>query len=245
MDKDNVISFDNRELFEDPLTDLIRNGAKQLIALAVEAEVNELLAKFDGQHTETGLQAVVRSGYQPQREIQTGIGPVTVKIPKVRSNTGVPVTFHSWLIPPYVRKTRTLEAFLPWLYLKGISSGEMGGVLGVLLGQDAKGFSPGVVSRLKTQWEMELDQWMVRDLSKERWVYLWVDGIYSGLRSEDVKLCSLVVIGVNDQGEKKFLTIEDGVRESTQSWREVLLDLKARGMNVPKLAVGDGAVGTG
>ena len=113
----------------------------------------------------------------------------------------------------------------------------------MLLGQDAKGFSPGVVSRLKTQWEKELDQWMVRDLSKERWVYLWVDGIYSGLRSEDVKLCSLVVIGVNDQGEKKFLTIEDGVRESTQSWREVLLDLKARGMNVSKLAVGDGALG--
>ena len=119
----------------------------------------------------------------------------------------------------------------------------MGEVLGVLLSQEAKGFSAGVVSRLKAEWEEERDQWMARDLSKERWVYLWVDGIYSGLRSEEVKLCSLVVIGVNDQGEKKFLTIEDGVRESTQSWREVLLDLKARGMNVPKLAVGDGALG--
>ena len=132
---------------------------------------------------------------------------------------------------------------MPWLYLKGISSGEMGNVLGVLLGQEAKGFSTAVVSRLKAEWEEEREQWMARDLSRERWVYLWVDGIYSGLRSEDVKLCSLVVIGVNDQGEKKFLTIEDGVRESTQSWREVLLDLKARGMNVPKLAVGDGALG--
>ena len=242
MDKNNVISLENREHFEDPLTDLIRNGARQLIALAVEAEVNELMVKYDGQHTKTGHRAVVRSGYHRQRQIQTGIGAVTVKIPKVRSTTGEPVTFRSCLIPPNVRKTRTLEAFLPWLYLKGISSGEMGNVLGVLLGQEAKGFSTAVVSRLKAEWEEEREQWMARDLSQERWVYLWVDGIYSGLRSEDVKLCSLVVIGVNDQGEKKFLTIEDGVRESTQSWREVLLDLKARGMNVPKLAVGDGAL---
>ena len=214
-----------------------------MIAVAVEAEVNELMAKYDGQHTETGHRAVVRSGYQQQRQIQTGIGAVTVKIPKVRSSSGAPVTFRSWLIPPYVRKTCTLEAFLPWLYQEGISSGEMGDVLGVLLGQEAKGFPAGVVSRLKAEWETERDQWMVRDLSKGRWVYLWVDGIYSGLRSEEVKLCSLVVIGVNDQSEKKFLTIEDGGRESTQSWREVLLDLKARGMNVPKLAIGDGALG--
>ena len=119
----------------------------------------------------------------------------------------------------------------------------MGEVLGVLLGKEAKGFSAGVVSRLKAKWETERDQWMVRDLNKERWVYLWVDGIYSGLRSEGVKLCSLVVIGVSDQGEKKILTMEDGGRESTQSWREVLLDLKVRGMNMPKLAVGDGALG--
>ena len=143
MDKDNVISFENREFFEDPLTDLIRNGARQLIAQAVEAEVNELMAKYDGQHTESGHRSVVRSGYQRQRQIQTGIGAVTVKIPKVRSTSGAPVTFRSWLIPPYVRKTRTLEAFLPWLYLKGISSGEMGEVLGVLLGQEAKDFPLG------------------------------------------------------------------------------------------------------
>ena len=140
MDKDNVISFDNRELFEYPLTDLIRDGARQLIALAVEAEVNELIAKYDGQHTETGRQAVIRSSYQRQRHIQTGIGAVTAKIPKVHSTSGAPVTFRSWLNPPYVRKTRTLEAFLPWLYLKGISSGEMGERLGVLLSQNARGF---------------------------------------------------------------------------------------------------------
>ena len=119
----------------------------------------------------------------------------------------------------------------------------MSEVLGMLVGQDAKGFSPGVVSRLKTKWETERDQWIVRDLSKEQWIYLWVDSIYSGLRSEEVKLCSLVVIGVNDRSEKKFLTIEDGVRESMQSWREVLLGLKVRGMNVPRLAIGDGVLG--
>ena len=140
MDKDKVISFDNRELFEDPLTELIRDGARQLIAVAVEAEVNELIAKYGGQHTECGRQSVVRSGYQRQRQIQTGIGAVTAKIPKVRSTTGASVMFRSWLIPPYVRKTRTLEAFLPWLYLKGISSGEMDELLGVLLSQNARGF---------------------------------------------------------------------------------------------------------
>ena len=119
MDKDIVISFDHRELFEDPLTDLIRNGARQLIALAVEAEVNELMAKYEDQHTETGVQAVVQNGYSPQRQIQTGIGAMTVKIPKVHSTSGAPVTFRSWLIPPYVPKTHTLKAYLPWLYLKG------------------------------------------------------------------------------------------------------------------------------
>ena len=148
MNKDNVISFENRELFEDPLTDLIRTGARQLIALGVEAELDELMAKYDGQHTESGHRAVVRSGYHRQRQIQTGIGAVTARIPKIRSTTGEPVTFRSCLIPPYVRKTRTLEAFVPWLYLKG--SGEMG--------EEVKGFPAEVVSRLKAEWETERDQ---------------------------------------------------------------------------------------
>ncbi len=161
----------------------------------------------------------------------------------MRSRDGNPVTFRSALVPPYVRKTRSLEAALPWLYLKGVSTGEMEEALEVLVGPDAKGLSASTVARLKRQWAEEYEHWRQTRLDRDRWVYLWADGIYSGLRAEDAKLCALVIIGVNDRGQKHFLAIEDGIRESTQSWREVLLGLKARGMNPPKLAVGDGAMG--
>lgn len=209
----------------------------------MEAELAEYLESFEGRRLEDGRAAVVRNGHHPEREIQTGIGPVTVQVPKVRSRDGNPVSFRSALVPPYVRKTRSLEAALPWLYLKGVSTGEMENALEVLVGPEAKGLSASTVARLKRQWADEYDQWCQSRLDKDRWVYLWADGIYSGLRSEDAKLCALVIIGVNDRGQKRFLAIEDGVRESTQSWREVLLGLKSRGMNTPKLAVGDGAMG--
>jgi transposase-like protein len=186
---------------------------------------------------------VVRNGYLPERALQTGLGPVTVRIPKVRAKTGEPVTFHSALVPPYVRKTMSLEAAVPWLYLKGISTGEMGAALEVLLGPQAKGLSASTVSRLKQVWAHEYQGWCDERLDNERWVYVWADGVYSGLRAERAKLCALVVLGVNARGEKRFLAMEDGVRESTQSWREVLLKLKSRGMNVPELAIGDGAMG--
>ena len=168
---------------------------------------------------------------------------MTVKIPKVRSRIGKPITFRSALVPPYVRKTRTLEAAIPWLYLKGVSSGEMGEALKVLVGPDAEGLSASTVSRLKQVWAQEYQDWCASRLDKDRWVYLWVDGIYSGLRAEQAKLCALVIIGVNERGEKHFLAVEDGVRESTQSWREVLLKLKSRGMNSPEVATGDDAMG--
>jgi transposase-like protein len=171
------------------------------------------------------------------------VGPVTVRIPKVRARTGDAVTFRSALVPPYVRKTKSLEAALPWLYLKGVSTGEMSEALAVLVGQDAKGLSASTVARLKQVWAEEYRRWCEVRLDKDRWVYVWADGVYSGLRAEHTKLCSLVVVGVNDRGEKRFLAIEDGVRESTQSWREVLLTLKARGMKGPQLAIGDGAMG--
>jgi transposase-like protein len=186
---------------------------------------------------------VVRNGYLPERELQTGLGPVTVRIPKVRSRTGEPVTFRSALVPPYIRKTKSLEAALPWLYLKGVSSGEMDEALKVLVGQEAKGLSTSTVSRLKQIWGQGCRSWRDGPLDKDRWVYVWADGVYSGLRGGQMKLCALVVIGVNERGEKHFLTIEDGMRESTQSWRGVLLKLKARGMNGPELAIGDGAMG--
>lgn len=243
MKNDNVILFEDRERIVDPLTNLLREGAGKLIYQAVQVELEGVLSRYSGETDENGLARVVRNGYQPERVIQTGIGTVTVKIPKVRSRSGKPVTFRSALVPPYVRKTRSLEAALPWLYLKGVSTGEMSEALKVLVGPDASGLSASTVSRLKTVWAEEYQEWQKAPLDKNKWVYVWADGIYSGLRSEDAKLCALVIIGVNELGEKHFLAIEDGIRESVQSWREVLLKLKAKGMNMPKLAVGDGAMG--
>ncbi len=227
----------------DSLTDLIRRGARQLLAQALKAEVAELLATYADQQDEQGHARVVLSGHHRQRDIQTGIGPVTVQVPKVRSRQGKPVTFRSTLVPPYVRKTASLEAAIPWLYLKGISTGEMQPALEALVGPEAKGLSASTVARLKQTWREEYLSWRQRRLDADQWVYIWVDGIYSGIRAEQQRLCALVVIGMNVHGEKQLLAMEDGMRESTQSWREVLLQLKARGLTAPALAIGDGALG--
>lgn len=243
MSKHNVIEIKNRDAITDTLTDLLRAGAQQLIQQAVQVELNDFMSQYTDRLTHEGKAAVVRNGYQPERDILTGIGSIPVRIPKVRAKDGKPVNFHSALVPPYVRKAKSLEASLPWLYLKGVSSGEMGEALKVLVGSNAKGLSASTVTRLKQEWAQEYQQWRNKPLHKDKWVYIWADGIYSGLRSEDAKLCALVVIGVNERGQKHFLAIEDGVRESTQSWREVLLGLKSRGMNAPQLAIGDGALG--
>ena len=243
MKENNVIDLSGRETFSDSLTELLRTGARQLIEQAVETELTDFMEQFSDRLLNDGKAAVVRNGHHPQREIQTGIGPVTVKIPKVRAKDGKPVTFRSALVPPYVRKTASLEAAIPWLYLKGVSSGEMSSALEVLVGAEARGLSASTVSRLKQVWAEDYQAWRQKRLDQDQWVYVWADGVYSGLRAEQAKLCALVIIGVNARGEKRFLAIEDGVRESTQSWREVLLDLKARGMNAPKLAIGDGAMG--
>lgn len=214
-----------------------------MLSQAIEFELEERLAELRERRLADGRRSVVRNGYHPERQVQTGIGPVTVQIPKIRARDGKPVVFRSALVPPYVRKSRSLKAALPWLYLKGVSSGEMSEALGALVGAEATGLLASTVSRLKKDWGQEYDQWCRRRLDKDQWVYIWADGIYSGLRATDNKLCVLVVIGVNQRGEKHFLAIEDGIRESTQSWREVLLGLKSRGMNAPRLAVGDGAMG--
>src|SRR5665811_2363542 len=214
MEKNNVVELASQEEVLDPLTDLLQTGARQLIKQAVEAEVEELLSQYSTQRTEDCKAGVVRNGYLPERKLQTGIGPVTVKIPKVRSRTGNPVTFSSALVPPYVRKTKSLEAALPWLYLKGVSSGEMGEALKVLVGPQAEGLSASTVSRLKQTWAQEYHSWNDERLDNGRWVYVWADGVYSGLRGEQEKLCALVIIGVNERGQKQFLAIEDGVRLS-------------------------------
>ena len=243
MSKHNVVELSGRDTSRDELTALIRDGARKLVSEALEVEVSELLASLSGRRDASGRAAVVRNGYQPERDIQTGVGPVTVKVPKVRSRDGKPVSFRSALVPPYVRKSASLEAALPWLYLKGISTGEMAPALEVLVGAEAKGLSASTVSRLKQRWSKDYEGWRRRQVGKDRWVYIWADGIYSGLRAERQRLCALVIVGVNERGEKHFLAIEDGIRESTQSWREVLLGLKSRGLAAPKLAIGDGAMG--
>jgi putative transposase len=244
MKKDTVVELRRPERDEDLLSTMLRDGAQRLVAQAVRAEFDEFLARFSGERTEDGRAAVVRNGFQPKRELLTGLGPVGVRLPKARARTEEPAVFHSRLVPPYVRRAKSVEAALPWLYLHGISTGSMQEALSALVGPEAAGLSAPVVARLKSRWMQEYRLWRRSKLGRDRWVYLWADGIYSGLRGEEERLCALVVIGVNERGQKKFLAIEDGVRESKQSWREVLLALKARGLAIPpRLAVGDGALG--
>jgi len=227
------------------LDDLIRQGARQVIQQAVEAELAQLLEQYENVKTITGSRAVVRNGFLPSREVLTAVGPVAVKVPKVRDRSGVGVKFNSALVPPYVRRSARVSAALPWLYLKGISTGDMSEALKVLVGDEAKGLSPNVVSRLKAQWTEEHARWNKRDLRAARYVYWWVDGIHTGLRAEETDgQCLLVIIGVTPEGRKECVVIGDGLRESKESWKEILLDLKERGLRQgPLLAVGDGAMG--
>ena len=227
------------------LEELIRRGARELIQKAIEVEVQELLAEYGNVKVLGGQRAVVRNGYLPAREVLTAIGNVEVRVPKVRDRSRAGIKFNSALVPPFVRRSQRVSAALPWLYLKGISTGDMREALTVLLGDEAKGLSPNVVSRLKSEWATEYAGWMKRDLSASRYVYWWVDGIHTGLRQEnDARQCLLVIIGVTPEGNKELVTIGDGLRESKESWLDVLRDLAARGLGAgPLLAVGDGALG--
>jgi len=210
----------------------------------VEAELLELLGQYTDSKDEQGRQVIVRNGYLPAREIQTGIGSVKVKVPKVRDRSGSGVCFHSSLLPPYLRRTKSMEELLPWLYLKGLSTGDFQEALAALLGKDAKGLSAGTISRLKDSWLADLARWQQQKLDKKRYVYFWADGAYFNIRGDEARQCILVIVGVDEHGHKEFVAIEDGYRESEQSWLEVLNSLKQRGLQVgPKLAVGDGALG--
>lgn len=230
--------------FHDPLTDLLRRGARQLIAEAVESELQELLKEYSDFRNETGHKQIVRNGYLPAREIQTGIGPVKVKVPKVRDKSGQEIKFNSTLLPPYLRKTRAIEEALPWLYLKGISTGDFKEALHALFGNDAKGLSSSTISRLKSIWGKEHETWSRRSFKNKRYVYIWADGVYFNVRSDDARQCILVIIGVTEMGIKECIAIEDGYRESEQSWTELLLRIKAQGLtHSPELAIGDGALG--
>lgn len=227
------------------LEELIRRGARELIQKAIEVEVRELLADYENVKMLGGQKAVVRNGYLPERQVLTAVGPVDVRVPKVRDRSGGGVKFNSALVPPFVRRSPRVSAALPWLYLKGISTGDMREALTVLVGDQAKGLSPNVVSRLKAEWATEYSAWMKRNLSTRRYVYWWADGIHTGLRQEkDARQCLLVIIGVLPDGRKELVTIGDGLRESKDSWLDVLRDLADRGLTFgPRLAVGDGALG--
>ncbi|GAB2731509.1 MULTISPECIES: IS256 family transposase [Halomonas] len=227
----------------DPLHELLRKGARDLIAKAVEAELTTFLEQFADKTLEDGRRAVVRNGYLPERTVQTGIGDVSVQVPKVRDRSGSGVCFNSSLLPPYLKRARSVEELIPWLYLKGVSTGDYQEALAALLGDQAKGLSSNTVSRLKQKWETEHAEWQKRDLSDRRYVYWWADGIYSNVRMDD-RLCLLVIIGVTEQGRKELVVVEDGFRESAASWETLLTGLRKRGLTTaPKLAVGDGAMG--
>jgi len=245
VSKDTVIDARNlEEGKQDELTDLLREGAKRLIAEAVDAELSTMLAQFADYKDESGRRFVVRNGHLPEREIMTGIGPVSVQVPKVRDRSGGGIKFTSALLPPYLRRAQSVEEVLPWLYLKGISTGDMQEALEALLGKGAKGLSPATISRLKARWEDDYQSWSQRDLSGSRYVYFWVDGVYFNVRMDDAKQCILVIIGVTEEGIKEFVAIEDGYRESEESWLLVLRGLKQQGLEIgPELAVGDGALG--
>lgn len=228
---------------EDPLTEVLRQGAKELIRKAVESELSEMLSVYSDVRLLDGRPAVVRNGYLPARQIQTGIGEVEVQVPKVRDRSGSGIHFSSQLLPPYLRRTKSMEELIPWLYLKGLSTGDYTDALSALVGESARGLSANTVSRLKEKWLDEHKEWQRQDLSSKRYVYWWADGIYSKVRMDD-KLCLLVIIGVTESGLKELVAVCDGYRESTASWEEVLLSLRQRGLpTAPKLAIGDGALG--
>jgi len=245
----NVVKLLQPGSFTDPLTEVLRNGARALLAQAVEAEVAEFLAKHVDLKTATGLSRVVRHGHLPAREVMTGIGPVGVRQPRVRdrgaaAGDGERICFTPAILPPYARRSRSLEVLIPILYLKGISTGDFEETLAALLGKDAPGLSASTIARLKEVWRDEHEHWRKRDLSAKRYVYVWADGIYLQARLEDAKQCILVIIGATPEGRKELLGFTDGARESAQDWRELLLDLQSRGLVVaPELAVADGALG--
>lgn len=241
MDNDTIVSFCD-PAFQDELSDLVRDGAQRIIREAVEAELKAFLEAHGGKRDAEGRRAVVRNGYQPERDVLTGVGPVKVRVPKTRDRAGEGRCFRSALLPPYLKKAKRLDAVLPWLYLKGVSTNDFDEALKALFGDSVKGLSPSTITRLKRGWETEYAEWRQRDWHGHEFVYIWADGIYVNVRAEE-RRCMLVVVGCDVHGHKHFLAIEDGFRESAASWKAVLLSLRDRGLGVPKLAIGDGALG--
>lgn len=243
-----VVRLRQPEEIDDPLTAILRAGARRLLEQAIEAEVDAFLASMRDVKLPDGRERVVRHGHGPERAIQTGIGPVAVRRVKVRDrgagDAGERIRFTSALLPRWARRTKSLDALLPILYLRGISTGDFQEALGALLGKDAPNLSPSVIGRLKEEWAADYARWQRRDLSARRYVYVWADGVYLQARMEPSADCMLVIIGATPEGRKELVGFQVGVRESAQSWRELLVDLQARGLTTaPELAVADGALG--
>jgi len=228
------------------LDDLARAGAQRMIEAALRVEVEEYVARFRGERDAAGHALVVRNGTARPRPVLTGVGPLRFAAPRVNDRrvlTGHRQKFTSAILPPYVRRSPRVESVLPLLYLHGLSTGDFREALPALLGADAAGLSPSTITRLTTAWAAEYTAFRRRDLADRDYVYLWADGIHFRIRLEEERLCTLVLIGVRPDGTKEVVALEDGYRESGESWRGVLRDLKARGLRAPVLAVGDGALG--
>jgi putative transposase len=249
VSNDNVIKLIQRGSIDDQLTDILRNGARALLAQAIEAEVAEFLGKHANLKTEDGQSRIVRHGHLPEREVMTGIGPVAVRQPRVRDREAAAddpgrIRFSPSILPPYMRRSKSIETLLPILYLKGISTGDFSEALSALLGKDAAGLSASAIGRLKDGWQDDYAQWQKRDLSAKRYVYIWADGIHLQARLEDEKQCILVLIGATPEGRKELVGFTDGARESAHDWRVLLLDLRRRGLDSqPELVIADGALG--
>jgi putative transposase len=231
---------------KDVLTDLLRQGAQAMLTTAIEAEVAQWIGEHEHLKDERGHRQVVRNGYLPERSITTGIGPVKIRQSRVhdRRRGEAAEPFSSKILPPYLRKTRSIEELLPWLYLKGISTGDFNEALQALLGPECPGLSASTITRLLEGWREEYQHWSKRSLKDKHYVYLWVDGVHFNIRLEEDRQCILVVMGATADGKKELIALADGYRESEQSWMELLLDVKSRGLSIdPKLATGDGALG--
>jgi len=231
---------------KDVMTEILRKGAQRMLTQAIQEEVDEWIDQRAELRDAAGRHQVVRNGHLPRRTITTGIGQVDVRQPRVRDRRPADEAekFTSKILPPYLRKTKSIEELIPWLYLKGISTGDFSEALGALLGQDAKGLSASTITRLKSVWEEEYRQWNQRSLVDREYVYVWADGVHFNVRLEEDRQCILVLMGATKDGKKELIAIADGYRESEQSWKALLLDVKSRGLKIdPRLATGDGALG--
>jgi putative transposase len=230
----------------DVMTEILRAGAQKMLIQMIQQEVDDWLADRASLLDEQGRRQVVRNGFLPKRKITTGVGQVEVRQPRVRDRRPADQaeSFTSKILPPYLRKTKSIEELIPWLYLKGISTGDFSEALKALVGPDCPGLSATTVTRLKTIWEEEFQEWNKRSLQDKQYVYVWADGVHFNIRLEEDRQCILVLMGATADGKKELIAVVDGFRESEQSWKGLLLNVKARGLAIdPKLAIGDGALG--